>query len=60
MTGEQILEKLGNKMTRTAYQRAKRHLKELGLIECNGIVVKYKGVVNMTGGVVNMTGGLSI
>lgn len=50
MTGEQILEKLGNKMTRTAYQRAKRHLKELGLIECNGIVVKYKGVVNMTGG----------
>lgn len=43
MTGEQILEKLGNKMTRTAYQRAKRHLKELGLIECNGIVVKYKG-----------------
>ena len=44
MTGEQILEKLGNKMTRTAYQRAKRHLKELGLIECNGIVVRYKGL----------------
>ena len=44
MTGEQILEKLGNKMTRTAYQRAKRHLKELGLIECNGIVVMYKGL----------------
>ena len=44
MTGEQILEKLGNKMTRTAYQRAKRHLKELGLIECNGIVVIYKGL----------------
>ena len=44
MTGEQILEKLGNKMTRTAYQRAKRHLKELGLIECNGISVRYKGL----------------
>ena len=54
MTGEQILEKLGNKMTRTAYQRAKRHLKELGLIECNGIVVKYKGC-QYDRGVVNMT-----
>ena len=59
MTGEQILEKLGNKMTRTAYQRAKRHLKELGLIECNGIVVRYKGC-QYDRGVVNMTGGLSI
>ena len=59
MTGEQVLEKLGNKMTRTAYQRAKRHLKELGLIECDGIVVRYKGC-QYDKGVVNMTRGLSI
>jgi hypothetical protein len=59
MTGEQVLEKLGNKMTRTSYQRAKRHLKELGLIECNGIAVRYKGC-QYDKGAVNMTRGLSI
>lgn len=60
LTGEQVLEKLGNKMSRSAYQRAKKHLKEIGLIECNGIVTRYKWAVNMTRGAVNMTRGAVI
>lgn len=44
MTFEQLNEnQFGGKVERNKYQRAKRKLKELGLIEADGIVVKTVG-----------------